>query len=528
MARLVAYYSFDQSLLDFSYLYYDSWNIEFFDNTFLVYDGGVAEDLLSIAYDVGDFSYLTILGGAGFRLNGDTVTGGTLQAIGEAFLTARGAVPIWELDGLNIPLVDLYNASTTVSTADDRLVMERALAGNDVFHLSPEADRAFGLGGNDTLFGNGGNDTLSGGAGNDDLYGGQGNDMLLLDAGDDRLFGGAGQDWVVMQGTQSVRIDLAVTTRQNTGMGQDIIVGIENAQGGTGDDTLSGDALANTLRGGGGRDRLLGRQGDDYLEGNSGSDTLIGGLGHDTLIGGVGRDWLALDAGNDVLFGGPDFDFVFYDGDVSIVVDLARTDAQNTGLGMDRIQGVEGVRGGSGNDRLFGNAESNTLYGGVGNDRLFGREGNDVLDGNRGNDLLVGGLGNDTLIAGLGNDTLIGGWGSDVLNGGQGADIFVFRTVADSRVGQADHIVDFQQGLDRIDLSGIDADSRLTGNQAFDLNGLGPLIPGQAGQLSYVHVLVHRGQRETHVLLDTTGDGQADALIRMNGHLTLTEADFIL
>ncbi|HRD28735.1 MAG TPA: pre-peptidase C-terminal domain-containing protein, partial [Caulobacter sp.] len=49
---------------------------------------------------------------------------------------------------------------------------------------------------------------------------------------------------------------------------------IENANGGTGDDTLIGNQAANTLTG------------------NNGADTLIGNVGNDTLIGGAGNDAL--------------------------------------------------------------------------------------------------------------------------------------------------------------------------------------------------------------------------------------------
>lgn len=158
---------------------------------------------------------------------------------------------------------------------------------------------------------------------------------------------------------------------------------------------------------------------------------------------------------------------------------------------------------------------------------LQGGAGNDTLDGGTGNDRLFGGAGNDRLIGGQGNDRLIGGLGADVLTGGAGADVFVFTSLADSRVGSADLITDFRCGTDRIDLSAIDADARLRGHQDFDFEGLGPLQCGEPGQLIYRHVQTGGG-RETQILLDTNGDGRAEALIRLSGMLTLTEADFIL
>lgn len=66
---------------------------------------------------------------------------------------------------------------------------------------------------------------------------------------------------------------------------------IENATGGSGNDTITGNALDNTL---------LGNAGNDKLTGNAGNDTLDGGLGNDKLIGGAGSDTLTGGAGNDV------------------------------------------------------------------------------------------------------------------------------------------------------------------------------------------------------------------------------------
>jgi len=56
---------------------------------------------------------------------------------------------------------------------------------------------------------------------------------------------------------------------------------IENATGGSGNDTLRGNAANNNLAGGAGQ---------DSLSGGTGNDTFFGGAGDDTLIGGAGRD----------------------------------------------------------------------------------------------------------------------------------------------------------------------------------------------------------------------------------------------
>ncbi len=74
---------------------------------------------------------------------------------------------------------------------------------------------------------------------------------------------------------------------------------IENAVGGSGSDTITGNAVANALIGGGGNDTLDGLNGNDTLDGGAGADTLIGGDGADFLFGGAGADVLDGSGGND-------------------------------------------------------------------------------------------------------------------------------------------------------------------------------------------------------------------------------------
>ncbi|WP_170162764.1 M10 family metallopeptidase, partial [Pacificibacter maritimus] len=74
---------------------------------------------------------------------------------------------------------------------------------------------------------------------------------------------------------------------------------IENASMGQGNDTVTGNSLANIIRGRGGDDTLNGAGGDDTLIGGAGLDTLNGGNGNDTLIGGAGADALVGGAGTD-------------------------------------------------------------------------------------------------------------------------------------------------------------------------------------------------------------------------------------
>lgn len=83
-------------------------------------------------------------------------------------------------------------------------------------------------------------------------------------------------------------------------------------------------------------------------------------------------------------------------------------------------------------------------------DYAHGFGGNDTMRGHGGADLLMGDGGSDVLQGGTGNDSLQGGAGNDRLMGGSGADTFLLR----SGTTGTDVITDFQDGLDRIDITG--------------------------------------------------------------------------
>jgi Ca2+-binding RTX toxin-like protein len=80
---------------------------------------------------------------------------------------------------------------------------------------------------------------------------------------------------------------------------------------------------------------------------------------------------------------------------------------------------------------------------------VVGTTAKDVITGTAMDDHLFGGRRGDTIDGGAGDDRIDGGGGKDFLTGGDGADTFVF--VAD---GRKDFIMDFQDGMDLIDLSG--------------------------------------------------------------------------
>lgn len=92
------------------------------------------------------------------------------------------------------------------------------------------------------------------------------------------------------------------TLTNNVGIAYGAI--IENAIGGSGNDTIFGNNVDNILRGNAGNDNLAGGLGNDTLDGGIGNDTLLGGAGRDRLIGGLGEDWMSGGDGIDLFSGG--------------------------------------------------------------------------------------------------------------------------------------------------------------------------------------------------------------------------------
>ena len=202
--------------------------------------------------------------------------------------------------------------------------------------------------------------------------------------------------------------------------------------------------------------------------------------------------------------------------DLSVHPGLAARDALdgNDVVTLSRRQnlGLE-FTGGRGDDDITGTGRTDLVQGG---------EGNDTLRAGGGADTLWGGLGDDRLIGNAGNDVLSGDGGTDRLTGGLGADSFVFSAFSDSIPGVRDTILDFDatQG-DRIDLSLIDADSGLAGDQAFAFIGADAFTA--AGQ---VRVRAVTGSIRVDLNLD--GDAGVEMAILVRPAQELGAGDFIL
>jgi Ca2+-binding RTX toxin-like protein/subtilisin-like proprotein convertase family protein len=286
--------------------------------------------------------------------------------------------------------------------------------------------------GNDALTGGLGNDQLTAGAGDDSLDGGQGNDTLDAGQGDDSLDGGLGSD--TLDGGQDndtyLFADMPVLGANET----DTIVEDAGISGGT--DTLDFGTLTQdvtvdlsgvsafvaqhtagfvspirTINTGDFTllENAIGGSGDDSFTDNDNSNVFTGGDGSDTFI-----FTIPISAQTDRVDEQPasptDIDTLDFGSlNISVTVDLSVDDAIDPIAtdGMRTLRTVtagtainfENITGGSAGDILTGNSKDNLILGGAGNDAISGLSGNDILDPGLGtNETLSGGSGDDTYL----------------------------------------------------------------------------------------------------------------------------------
>ena len=463
--------------------------------------GGAGNDLMG-----GDANQNQLVGGAGNDNlmasvgASDTLDGGDdVDSVSYAAFT----------NSVNIALNNGNGSATSNGQTDTLLNIENVIAGsgNDVLSGDSNANSLNGGAGNDTLIGSvGANDTLNGGIDTDtvdysafttdmavslatgtaiadsqtdsllnieNVTTGSGNDLLLGDnkanylsanAGSDRLLasiggndsldGGEGVDTVDYSTfTSSVTLSLLDGTATSNSQ-SDSLISIENAIGGTGNDSITGDSTVNRLSGGDGNDTLDGGDGADHLIGGANTDTAsyassavglsaslsnpsnntgyaagdsyesienltgssyadnLEGDGNANLIsGGAGNDRLIASVGaSDTLDGGENTDTADYSA-LSSAVTVSLDNGNGSGSAVvsgsqtDTLISIENVMGGGANDTIIGDSGINVLTGGAGNDSLSGGVGNDTLSGGADNDVLEGGADADSLIGGAGNDT---------------------------------------------------------------------------------------------------------------------------
>lgn len=277
----------------------------------------------------------------------------------------------------------------------------------------------------------------------------------------------------------------------------------------SGTTVITGTAKADTLH--------VATIGTSAIYAGDGEDTIYGGgtgPGQNLLYGGKGNDVYHVMSSHDVVIENAN------EGNDTVYAYMNYTLTSNV---ENLIMAKSGLTG-------HGNALDNHIVGTAGNDILYGEDGNDVIEGGAGNDTLYGGAGNDALFGGDGNDILYGGDGNDVLDGGKGADIlyggagvnqFVYHQ-SDMNVLWIDTIADFKSGIDKIVLTGIDANINTSGLDQFKFLGTTGFHK-IAGEMRY-------GVVGNNALLqaDLNGDGIADFGIKLPGVTSLTIKDFVL
>lgn len=191
---------------------------------------------------------------------------------------------------------------------------------------------------------------------------------------------------------------------------------------------------------------------------------------------------------------------------------------------LDGGEANDVLNGLGGSDTLYGDQGSDSLLGSAGGDSLFGGLGADTLSGGDGNDWLSGDEAADRILGNLGDDTIIGGDTGDLLYGGTGgADRFVYLSFADSygtTTATRDRIMDFETGLDRIDLRAVDANIATAADNAFVAVAAFTSVAGQLIQRVVGTNLFLEG--------DVNGDGVADFAIQFAGIGSISAGDIIL
>jgi Ca2+-binding RTX toxin-like protein len=148
-----------------------------------------------------------------------------------------------------------------------------------------------------------------------------------------------------------------------------------------------------------------------------------------------------------------------------------------------------------------------------------------------GSDTLIGGERADEIWGGGGADRITGGLGADFLRGGEGDDVFDYNSVAESGAASRDLILDFTSGSDRIDLSGIDANSLTDGDQAFSFIGSGAFTGSGAASAGQLRAYQGSGSSGAWIVEgDVNGDGVADFRIGVvvGASGPIVSSDFIL
>jgi Ca2+-binding RTX toxin-like protein len=200
--------------------------------------------------------------------------------------------------------------------------------------------------------------------------------------------------------------------------------------GGEGNDTITGGASVDFLKGEGGSDNISG--GDNPASVNvpdlRGIDTVISPFNaYGDIPRGNAREVIDGGDGNNTLKGEGGDDYVYAAGVGENNVEGGwGNDLIRTGDGKDTIYGNWGndtIFAGNGDNKVYGGDGADSITTGTGADYVEGNEGDDTISTDGGADKVYGGSGNDNISTGDGDDWINGGSGADVINAGTGIDL---------------------------------------------------------------------------------------------------------
>lgn len=435
-------------------------------------DGGLGDDLMEGG--LGDDTYVLSAATDGIT----ELTGGGVDTV-----VVNGPFN-YSLDALDPLLFGSFENLTLQSTALQG-------TGNDLDNViigNASNNTLFGLGGNDLINGGDGNDTVIGGGGADNLFGGVGLDTFLYNAditeiGNDPNLLETIFDFNENQDILNLSaIDANITLANNqafsfigsaaftaagqlrfepTGTGDGILYG--NVDGTLTPDfqirlagvtTFSGIGLTPTLA-------ITSLNGAGINEGNTGTSTHAFQVSLSRPIASpVVVSWGVSGTGTSPA-NATDFGGTLPSGQLTIPAG-STSGTINVLVSGDTTQEV--------NETFTVTISTATAGIALGTDAATST----ILTDDGGS--LIGTTGNDALVGTALNDTFRPGDGRDTMTGAGGTDTFVFVALTDSRVGgNRDTITDFiggtGAGFDIIDLSAIDANPGVAGDQAFTFIG---------------------------------------------------------
>jgi hypothetical protein len=328
--------------------------------------------------------------------------------------------------------------------------------------------------------------------------------------------GGTGDDVFGNTGVIGGLVDLGAGTNKLTNSGS--ITGQMHT--GSGNDTITNSGtLAQGLTTGGGDDVV---KNTGWIFGNinlgDGNNTMTGGNHNELFIDdGAGNDVCKLGGGDDgIFFYGAVLAADYYDGGAG------DDDLTAIGAGIGFVFNLDSKAVSLAGETVAANtiqSFGDTVYATI--------KGFETCVGTNLVDIVIGGAAAETLAGVNGADVIMGGGGADSLRGGNDSDAFIYRQVSDSGPTRTtrDTIVDFQGagilGGDVIDLSGIDADTKLANDQAFSL--VADQFSHTPGELRIVTV-----GADSIIQGDVNGDGKVDFSIAVLGTTGLTADDLSL